>query len=238
MSRQPARTGPSHRWATMLSGCSSTAKVAISRPSSCGETARPPYRMDPAARRTTAAHKADTTRTSVRIRSTTRRPLLRSACLVLFHMRMSAPFSRVPWKSTATRWSSAWKPRLPTEHPSLVADVAASCLSGPRSTGSCRAHRFMLNDASGPDIGPVRARSASGLRLLRRFRLAGAVEGDRLANERLEGGLVDFFSFVDVDRAAYVSVETRVEETGRILQRRALGEGELHDTSCRIRRCR
>src|SRR5438034_5428324 len=63
-----------------------------------------------------------------------------------------------------------------------------------------------------------------------RFRLARTVEGDRLANERLEGGLVHFFAFVDVDRAAYVSVETRVEETGRILQRRALGEGELHDT--------
>src|SRR6266480_6939192 len=63
----------------------------------------------------------------------------------------------------------------------------------------------------------------------RTFRLARTVEGDRLANERLEGGLVNFFSFVDVDRAAYVSVETRVEETGRILQRRALGEGELHD---------
>src|SRR5207302_10337367 len=29
--------------------------------------------------------------------------------------------------------------------------------------------------------------------------------------------------------AAYVSVETRVEETGWILQRRALGEGKLHD---------
>src|SRR6266852_3066397 len=64
---------------------------------------------------------------------------------------------------------------------------------------------------------------------LRRFRLARTVEGDRLANEPLEGGLVNFFSFVDVDRAACVSVETRVEETGRILQRRALGEGKLHD---------
>src|SRR2546426_10126967 len=64
---------------------------------------------------------------------------------------------------------------------------------------------------------------------LRRFRLARSVEGDRLANERLEGGLVNFFSFVDVDRAAYLSVETRVEEAGRILQRRALGEGKLHD---------
>src|SRR5207248_10321722 len=77
--------------------------------------------------------------------------------------------------------------------------------------------------------GPVQGRNRLGLRFLLRFRLARTVEGDGLANERLEGGLVNFFSFVDVDRAAYVSVETRVEETGRILQRRALGEGKLHD---------
>src|SRR5439155_22915407 len=69
----------------------------------------------------------------------------------------------------------------------------------------------------------------SGLRFLRRFRLAGPVEGDRLANQRLERGPVNVFSFVDVDRAAYVSVETRAEGTGWILQRRALGEGQLHD---------
>src|SRR5206468_2536813 len=55
------------------------------------------------------------------------------------------------------------------------------------------------------------------------------VQGHRLANERLEGGFVDFFSFGDVDRAADVSVEARIEETGRILERRAPGEGELHD---------
>src|SRR6267142_5728581 len=73
-----------------------------------------------------------------------------------------------------------------------------------------------------------RGGNPSGLRLLRRFRLARAVEGDRAANERLEGGLVNVFSFVDVDRAAGVSVEARVEETGRILQRRALQEGQLH----------
>src|SRR5208282_4246219 len=78
------------------------------------------------------------------------------------------------------------------------------------------------------DVAPVQGRNPSGLRFLRRFRLAGTVEGDRLANERLEGGLVNFFSIVDVDRAAYVSVETRIEETGRILQSRALGEGKLH----------
>src|SRR5256885_13999101 len=75
----------------------------------------------------------------------------------------------------------------------------------------------------------LRAAERSACRVLRRFRLARNVEGDRLANERLEGGLVNFFSFVDVDRAACVSVETRVEETDRILQRRALEEGQLHD---------
>src|SRR5882757_3945833 len=72
-------------------------------------------------------------------------------------------------------------------------------------------------------------RNPLGLRFLRRFRLAGTVEGDRLANERLEGGLVNFFLFMDVDRTACVSVETRVEETCRILQGSALGEGKLHD---------
>src|SRR6266478_9517437 len=80
-----------------------------------------------------------------------------------------------------------------------------------------------------PDVGPVQGRNRLGLRFLRRFRLARTVEGDRLANERLEGGLVNLFSFVEVDRAAYVSVEARVKETGRIVQRRALGEGKFHD---------
>src|SRR4029453_17242956 len=53
-----------------------------------------------------------------------------------------------------------------------------------------------------------------GFGFLRRFRLARTVEGDRLANELLEGGLVNIFSFVDVDRGARVSVEGGVDETG------------------------
>src|SRR5258708_7654995 len=63
---------------------------------------------------------------------------------------------------------------------------------------------------------------------LGRLRLAGLardVEGDRLAHEGLEGGLVDLFSLVEIDRAADVALEARVEETRRILQRRAFGEG-------------
>src|SRR5437660_10401676 len=76
--------------------------------------------------------------------------------------------------------------------------------------------------------GSLLLRNPLGLRFLRRFRLARSVEGDRLSNERLEGGLVNYFPFVDVDRAAYVSVETRVEQTGRILQSRALGKSKFH----------
>src|SRR2546428_9326558 len=108
---------------------------------------------------------------------------------------------------------------------SMAHSIRSLRLSRPSSTSVC---------SGGTTPPPPRCRTCSGaepsgLRFLRRFRLARPVEGDRLANERLEGGLVNFFSFVDVDRAAYVSVETRVEETGRILQRRALGEGKLHD---------
>jgi hypothetical protein len=44
-----------------------------------------------------------------------------------------------------------------------------------------------------------------------------------LANERLEGGLVNLFSFVDVDRAPCLSVETRVEERLAVLTSNALG---------------
>src|SRR5207302_3090283 len=92
-------------------------------------------------------------------------------------------------------------------------------------------HTVEPDDACGHDYFASRCVcDASRLSRARTFRLARTVEDDRLANERLEGGLVNFFSFVDVDRAAYVSVETRVEETGRILQRRALGESKIHDT--------
>src|SRR2546422_3499698 len=101
----------------------------------------------------------------------------------------------------------------------------STCIITDLQPGYARAERHLRH----PDVGPVQGRNPLGLRFLRRFRLARTVEGDRLANERLKGGLVNFFSFVDVDRAACVSVETRVEETGRILQRRALGEGQLHD---------
>ena len=47
---------------------------------------------------------------------------------------------------------------------------------------------------------------SSGFCLFREFRLAGTVEDDCLANERFEGGFVDFYSFVGTDRTTRVSV--------------------------------
>jgi hypothetical protein len=88
----------------------------------------------------------------------------------------------------------------------------------------------MLDQCNTPICAPTNGGTPLGLRFLRRFRFARTVEGKRSSNERLEGGLVNFFSFMDVDRAAYISVETRVEETSRVLHRRTLGEGKLHDT--------
>jgi hypothetical protein len=80
-------------------------------------------------------------------------------------------------------------------------------------------------EKSGGFLGLPACVHPSGLRFLRRFDLPEPFSATALANERLERGLVNVFSFVDVDRAAYVSVEARVEETGRILQRCPLGEG-------------
>src|SRR5271168_637166 len=82
------------------------------------------------------------------------------------------------------------------------------------------------------DLGRCRVATGGtflGLNFLRGFRLGGTVEDDGLANERLEGGGVNLFSFMDVYRAAYVSFEAGVEEAGGIFQRCAFGEGELDD---------
>src|SRR5882724_11031175 len=62
-----------------------------------------------------------------------------------------------------------------------------------------------------------------------RLRLAGLVQRDRLADERFERGRVDFLPLLDVDRAPHFALEARVEQPGRVLQRRTLREGELHD---------
>jgi len=89
-------------------------------------------------------------------------------------------------------------------------------------------------EKSGGFLGLPACVHLSGLRFLRRFDLPEPFSATALANERLERGLVNVFSFVDVDRAAYVSVEARVEQTGRILQRCPLGEGPRDQNICRI----
>src|SRR5437773_12224960 len=90
-------------------------------------------------------------------------------------------------------------------------------------------HTVEPDDVCGHDYFASRC-ACDALRLsrARTFRLARTVEDDRLANERLEAGLANFFSFVDVHRAAHVSVETRAEATRRIFHSRALAEGNLH----------
>src|SRR3954471_16534239 len=112
--------------------------------------------------------------------------------------------------------------------PTMMVKTATDSAADPTSSPS---YAFFDSAASSSCRFSVFAGVPQALRLrfLRTLRLARPVEGDGMANERLESGLVDLLSFANVDRAANVSVETRVEETGRILQRRALRERQLHD---------
>jgi len=58
--------------------------------------------------------------------------------------------------------------------------------------------------------------------------LARDVAIDSPEHEGLEGRLVDPLALVEVDRAARLPLEARVEEMGGILEGGARGEGELH----------
>src|SRR4051794_1007684 len=93
-----------------------------------------------------------------------------------------------------------------------------------------RAPRISMNSFMRGSPERERPRSAPDPRFAFRGRLGlpRGIEGDCRTDERLEGGRVDAFPFVNIYRAAHVPVETRVEETGRILQRRALRERQLH----------
>ena len=62
-----------------------------------------------------------------------------------------------------------------------------------------------------------------------RLALAREIERHGGADEILQGRLVDLVAFVDVDGAPDVALEAGVEETGRVLQRSSLGEGQLDD---------
>src|SRR5262249_30179525 len=71
-------------------------------------------------------------------------------------------------------------------------------------------------------IGTLVTRSP-GLRLT----LAHEIERHCRADEFLQGRLVDLLAFVDVDGAPDIPVEAGVEQAGRVLQRSALGKGQL-----------
>src|SRR3954468_16927796 len=60
------------------------------------------------------------------------------------------------------------------------------------------------------------------------------VERDGGADEVLQRVLVDLLALVEVDGPPGVAVEAGVEEARRILQRRPLGEGHLHDVLVRL----
>src|SRR5262245_5386447 len=68
-----------------------------------------------------------------------------------------------------------------------------------------------------------RVRETSARALLR------PVEGDRVADEGLEGLLVVRLALVEVDGAAGVAAEAGVEQAGGVVQRRALGERQLDE---------
>ena len=62
----------------------------------------------------------------------------------------------------------------------------------------------------------------------------GRVEGDGGANERLQGFLVNLVAFAKVDRAPDIAVQTGIEKARWVFQRRAFGEGHLHDALVRF----
>src|SRR4051794_29738212 len=75
------------------------------------------------------------------------------------------------------------------------------------------------------------SRSGAGARR-RRGSLRGSsafVQRDGFLDEPLERLLVDLLALLEVDRTPRVDLQAGVEETRRVLQRRALGEGRLHD---------
>lgn len=68
------------------------------------------------------------------------------------------------------------------------------------------------------------------------FALALEIERHRLADEVLQGRLIDLVAFINVDRAPDVPFEARVEQACWVFQRRSLGKGHLHGVLVRFSR--
>src|SRR5262249_55197051 len=77
-------------------------------------------------------------------------------------------------------------------------------------------------------------RSAQSLRLCSPAQPLLLIQRDRFLDEALQRSLVDLLVLSDVDRAPDLALEARVEEPLRILQRRALEEGQLDDALVRL----
>ena len=78
-------------------------------------------------------------------------------------------------------------------------------------------------------VGPL-AGGSPGLRLGLLVGLALEIERHCSADEILQGRLINFVAFVDVDGAADISIEAGVEETGGVRQCGSPREGELDDS--------
>lgn len=68
-----------------------------------------------------------------------------------------------------------------------------------------------------------------GFRFFFGFRLTQTVEGVRLAEESLKRVRVYLLALRNIDGAPGVAFQAGVEQSRRVLQRSALGEGHLHD---------
>src|SRR5581483_9329277 len=75
---------------------------------------------------------------------------------------------------------------------------------------------------------------ASRSRLRSRFLDPQRIVGDGLFKELLEGALVEFVAFENVDGAPLIALEPRIEELCRVLEGRAAIEGDLHLALVRV----
>src|SRR4051794_36121842 len=109
---------------------------------------------------------------------------------------------------------------------SRVRPPASGSASSPTDVAASRS-RGSRTRRSGS--GTPGTRGIEGRRGIRATYLARArIKGDRGTYERLERVRVDLLPLLDVDRAPRVPLEAGVEEPRRVVQRGALGEGQLH----------
>src|SRR5581483_9904363 len=100
------------------------------------------------------------------------------------------------------------------------------------SNGARTARRVMYDLRRAASVAAIPTSNQMKCRRTRR-RSPRLVQRDGGPDERLQGLLVDPVALPEVDRAPHVAVEAGIEEARRVLQRRAPGEGHLHDALVR-----